>query len=626
MGRRCLPFLGSVALGASLFAPATPAGATGSLSTGGVDPVEQRVAIAVSANQTTLWTSLAFDGEAGTLAVVLPVPAGTALDTSSRAFFEALFVATSPRVVPPDGASSSCPGASEGTGVAVSDDLDGVAPIAPVETLQFDDASNLQAWAASTGLTLSQTELDSLAALPASTHFVTMRYAAPGGPALTQTLRAVLPGAFPELPFVLTEAKSNGLRVTTFEIGPGRSHVGGTEVEIDLDHLAFDAKNATSNYDKLRTAALLPPSSLVVELSSHESLRDNLAVGSKGDSVDGFVKTYFDRAKLYGDTSLDEIACEFQSAVVLGQEPVVSKACPRADLGVVAGSNTCFENPQAGEVDPSQLRCGGISDDLSLMLSGLVPEATWLTRTTIELPAGGLGDSRPVSFPSGLRVDPVYTAESVDLSNCDGQSGSSSSSSTTGSGNPSSGAGGPGSNPHLVPVRSYSGCTCDGAYETVGFVEVDADDAPDSYYDNGGGCSSDTSGSDSYSSTPDSCENDSATGDDCSGDSSVSSDGCDCSSDSGSSGCSGDSASGDDCSSSEGGDSCGSAFDSCDSGGGSSDCNCRLGVKRGRDGKLHRQMPRLSGMVYALALLAIPVRRWSRRKKTKRTKGHARTR
>lgn len=595
-----LASLGAVA------SPTLPARATGSLGTPGIEPVEQRFAIAVGPNATSVWTSLSFEGQKGTLAVVLPVPVGTALDTSSRAFFEALEVATAPRVVPPAGSLGACAGDAPGTGVAIEEDLAGKEPLVPAETTVLADATSLESWAAAHGLVVSQSTLAALATFDATTRFVVVRYDVPGGPGLTSTLRAVEPGERPVAPFVLTAAKSSALRVVTWEIGPGRSHLQGTEVEVDLGKLAFDVAQSTSNYASLRNGLLNDPQKILVESASHESLRDNIAVGTTSESIAGFVKTYFSRSKLYGDTTGDDVACTFQSAVVLGQTAIVSAACPRADLGFVDMGTTCVESVGVGEVDPQKLRCGGITDDLALMLSGLAGKDAWLTRSTLLLPPGKLGADLDVTFPTGPKQDPVYEAGGVDLSGCGGGSSGSSTSSggSVGSGPPptSSASGGM----VEVPLYSYSGCSCNGAYERVGYVEVDATDAPSGYYEHGSGCSSDTSSS--YDTTPDSCSGDTSTsGDSCnstSGSSSTSSDGC--SNSDGSSGCSGDSASSDGCNSGSG-DGCGSSSGSSDS------CsnNCAV-ASRGHQGKVRRVAPRLSGLVYGFVILLVPLRRWTR--------------
>ncbi|HSN99820.1 MAG TPA: hypothetical protein VLS89_16100, partial [Candidatus Nanopelagicales bacterium] len=77
--------------------------AFGTLSSGEAAPLEQRVALAVGPDRTTLWTSVrvSSSGPGGALGIVAPAAPGAALDWSSSAWFEALEVATAPRVLAP---------------------------------------------------------------------------------------------------------------------------------------------------------------------------------------------------------------------------------------------------------------------------------------------------------------------------------------------------------------------------------------------------------------------------------------------------------------------------------------------------------------------------------------------
>ncbi len=107
------PLRGLLAAGASVAALAwpRPADAAGAwLASADLEPVEQRLAVALAPGRTTVWTSLRFVAPAGPVAFVLPVPAGASVDRSSDAWLEALDLATAPRVFPPPHASPACPG------------------------------------------------------------------------------------------------------------------------------------------------------------------------------------------------------------------------------------------------------------------------------------------------------------------------------------------------------------------------------------------------------------------------------------------------------------------------------------------------------------------------------------
>src|SRR5262245_11428193 len=69
---------------------------------------EASVALSVSSEQSTSWLSLRLAGPSPKLALVIPLPAGSAVDRSSTAWFEALELATAPRIALPAGAEASC--------------------------------------------------------------------------------------------------------------------------------------------------------------------------------------------------------------------------------------------------------------------------------------------------------------------------------------------------------------------------------------------------------------------------------------------------------------------------------------------------------------------------------------
>src|SRR5262249_41020132 len=151
--------------------------------------------------------------------------------------------------------------------------------------------------------------------------------------------------------------------------------------------------------------------------------------------------------------------------------------CPRADLGVVDGADTCTESP-AGQTDPAALRCGEGADDLAVALSGLVPSETWLTRRSMQIAKGQSGAAWPIKFAAGGEVSPLLKAGSVDFSACGPDAGaggsSGSSSSSSGSGSTSSGGtttGSSGSNPTGgspdVYVDPNGGCDCSGTADTA---------------------------------------------------------------------------------------------------------------------------------------------------------------
>ena len=596
-GRRAFAGASLAVLVATLSGHARASGAW--ISSGSLEPIEQRVAVSVGPDRTTMWTSLRFDASAGNVGIVVPAPPGSSLDFSSDAWFEALEVATAPRVFPPSGDSPYCPGT---TGPAAVFDLAGQIshtkslPVDDVTVL--DDAGAVALWAAEGGLDLSPALASALGAL-GGVRFVAVRFIAPAGPSVTRTLRVAMPGASPVLPLALTRAGSKPLLVTTFTLGAGRATAtGSAAVSIPPGDLAWSAKAKTSNYFAARAAVLAAEGSdgFVTECAGAPPLATNVSIAEGTASIDGVVTAYFDRAAAYGDSQVDPTACIAAAAVALTSSSAVAASCARADLGVIDPdpASPCVEKVPVGGVDPAKLRCGGVADDLAVALSGLYPTDAWITRQSAQIPGGNTGADWPLAFNGGASVSPVRTAKSLDLGGCSGMGTSATTGVTSGG-------------------MSTSGATSSGDTGVGGMISSGAGGPSGS----GVGGTSNTSGSGSFDGRPLDVNCGCSGTVDTSTDSS-SSNGCDGSSDTSSGSCSGDSSSGDTCS---GDSSSGSGCDgssggdtSCDSGGG--DLNCSGGSSDcsafGARGK-KRVAPRFSVLAVVLVGLMAPLRRRGRR-------------
>jgi hypothetical protein len=599
-GRRAFAGASLAVLVATFSGHARAAGAW--ISSGALEPIEQRVAVSVGPDRTTMWTSLRFDAAAGNVGIIVPAPPGSSLDFSSDAWLEALEVATAPRVFPPPDESPYCPGQS---GPDTVFDLAGQVahtkslPVDDVAVL--DDAGAVALWAAKSGLDLSPALATSLGAL-GGVRFVAVRFVAPGGPAITRTLRVAMPGAAPLLPLALTRAGAKPLLITTFTIGAGRAAAqGSVPVTIPPADLAWNAKTQKTNYFTARSALLAAEGgdATLTECAGSAPLATNVSIAGGTASIDGLVTAYFDRAAAYGDSLVDPTSCIAGAAVALTSSSPVAASCARADLGVVDPAAPCVETVPVGGVDPEKLRCGGVADDLAVALSGLYPSDVWITRQSSQIPAGKDGADWPLVFSGGASVSPVRTAKSLDLAECNGASTSTGAGATSGGMSTSGGNGAASSSTGGLIFAGSGGSSPSGG---VGSGPV-------------GGNNSSASGSIDGRPLDVSCG--------CSGTADTSSDvtssdSCDGSSDTSSGSCSGDSSSGDSCSgSSSSGDSCDGSSGgdtSCDSGGG--DLNCSGGSgdcsASGAHGK-KRVAPRFSVLALALIGLIAPLRRRGRR-------------
>ncbi|WP_050429432.1 DUF2330 domain-containing protein [Chondromyces crocatus] len=617
------------------------------LPSAGQAPVEQRVAVAVGPSRTTVWTSMRFDGSAGPVGVVIPVPSLSSLDLSSDAWLEALDVATAPRIFPPAGERGTCPAdPAAPDAVHVVCDEDPTQTLSPTEITVLEDAGAVALWAAQGGLTLSPGTASALGGVQGK-RFVAARFVAPGGAALTRTLRVVLPGVEPVLPLALTQATAGDVLVTAWFIGEGRAALPESmPVSVNEEALTWNAATLESDYEDERMAALVAagPEGAVLECSSHDALARNVSLGG-AVSIEGVVTSYFERAKSYGDGDASSSACTAAAAVALSSSARVSWSCPRAAQGVVDGMDSCVESGAPGEIDPERLRCGAGADDLAVALSGMAGQEARLTRYTLRIPSNQRGVDQPLDFTPGPPVSPVLTADSVSTEDCEGgvSSSSSSSSSTGGSssgggtGVPSGGAGGTIFYDETF-VPTYMGCGCSGTADTAdttyddggcsgdtsdGYEGTESDDgcsgdSSDGYYEEDDGCSGDSSDGYEGTESDDGCSGDSSDGyyeedDGCSGDSSdgyyEEDDGCsgDSTDSTSSDGCSSDTSDGtsaDGCSSTEGGSS---SDTSCDSGSSSGSTECS--IASAKQGAQKRRGPRLSPMGLGMMAVIAPLRR-----------------
>lgn len=595
----------------------------------GQAPIEQRVVIAAGPSRTTLWTSLRFNGAAGPVGVVIPAPPLSAVDVSSDAWIEALEVATAPRVFSPDGISPYCPGESgDPDPFHVAGSIGHAATLAPAEVSVLQDAGEVALWAVSEGLVLAPETASALGGVQGK-RFLAARFAAPGGLAVTRTLRVTMPGGEPALPLALTRAGEDDLLVTAWLIGPGRAALPGTTpVTVEASSLTWDASALDTNYTEERMSALggAAPSGAILECASHEALSYNQVIPGTAASINGVVTTYFERADAYGEASFDPASCTSLAAAALASGSIVAASCPRADYGVVDGVDACAEAPGPSDTDPERLRCGPVADDLAVGLSGLTPSGAWLTRYSLRIAAGQGGASWPIAFGAGAPVTPVLEAGGVTLSACGGADagpdGSSSSTGTfpgtstssggqsTGTTSPSGGSSGSDTSGtgEVIDEDDYypvAGCDCSGTAVDTGYGGYGGGSSADEVDDEDEGCGSDTS--DSSSSEDEGCGSDttetSGEDDGCGSDSSESSDDS-CGSDSS------DSSSSDGCGSDTGGDSGGDT--SCDSGSGTGEKCSMVADPQQRARK--RRPVRLSPVALgALALLA-PLRRATRRR------------
>ena len=631
--------LASCLTACALLAAGRPATAATAL-VGPAQPTELRVAFAQTPELTTVWTSVRLDGAPGPFAIVVPLPAGAFVDQSSDAWFEALEVATAPRVFPPEGLSPFCPGESGPPNpFEIAADVTHKASLAPETFTLADDAAAVAAWASEQGLPVSPDLQGAFGAVPAA-KFLCVRFTSPGGAVLTPTMRVTAPSGLPSLPFSITRAGASDMRVSAWLVGGGRGALSDTvATSVPPSAIVWNAEQQASNYAASRDDLLAAdPDAIVLEAAGHDALLASTPIANGAATIEALMPTYFARASEYGNGSSDPAPCTSAAKATLDASQPVGPACPRGDLAALAG-DCAPQLPGAGEIDPATLLCGPGADDLAVALSGAVPADTLLTRRTFVLAAASAGKDRTVTFPAGASKVPLVEALSVDVSDCfggaggnggsGGSTGTTSSTATgstssgaggapTGSGNGANGNAGQGGDDDETDPSVYvdtGGCACTGPIDTTDTFETDDTDTYESADTSGDDCGGDSSSSSSDTGGDD-CGGDSSsgsdTGDDCGGDSSSSS-GDDCGGDSSSS------SAWDDISSDS--DDSGGPVDSGDSGAsngvsgdpGSSAGNCA--VVQHRPTARRKVGVRLSALTLGVAVLLLPLRRRGTRKR-----------
>jgi hypothetical protein len=606
MGERLVPRLIAGALSlACLLAPAAPANAAGRVLTPSGSPLRLeavRAAESRASGWATVWLSFRVAGDKGKFAVVLPVPPGSRIDPSLDAFFDALDHATAPRILPPDAA----PACGETEDKSFEDTSAARVPsLAATGVAVLGSVAETQEHAADLGLAFDDADKKALDEIGVGTRFVVLSYQSPSTSAVTESVRITLPSANAPLALGLARSLDFVPDVTIFTIGEGRAAIADVE-ELEPASIGATWTLLTGKSDYLAERRLLllekQGSAWVAETSGSDPLFGWTLLPKAAATVTPAVKRYLDYALADGAVPGPVSNCltEVLEAVQNGKLGArVSRACADGALADL-GAASCSEAPGAGEHPAAALRCEG-ADDLAFLLSGLLANQARVTRH-----AGVAGAAAPAlanfSVGPGAVQSIGVTASESDASGCVlGNAGS--------GGGPGSNGGGSGDG------GAYGGGAYGGSDDYVGPAEPANDDpnvavevscwsSTDSGGDSCGGDSSSSSEGDGDTCSGDSSSDSSSEGDTCSGDSSgdSSADGDTCGGDSGSSGGDGETCSGDGAGDS-GGDTCSGSGSS---GSSSGDCSVT---------RVKPRRARMSALTLLLCALALPIRRWSRRKR-----------
>ena len=211
---------------------------------------EARYAVAISPAATTRWASIKLQNFPGAMAWLLPIRPGARVDEVSDAWFEALELATAPRIVPTVCGSTGAVAATEVVGLP-----NRVPTERSLESTIIDDVPALRAFASARALELSPEIEHRFEALQErGFSLAAFLYAGPASGGFTKTVR-VTDDSFPVVPLFMTLGVKVPVRATAFLIGSARARVGrGPEIEINPASVSF-ASNGASDYEKVRSGS-----------------------------------------------------------------------------------------------------------------------------------------------------------------------------------------------------------------------------------------------------------------------------------------------------------------------------------------------------------------------------------
>jgi len=230
-----------------------------------------RMAVSLSASETTLWDQIQYAGQPEDFVWVLPVSAGVEVELADNAFFEALAQNTRINMtapLPPTpcfcgdggfgcGSSDSAsraggPPSFRGDGGPVTVFHEG--SIGPYETatVMSDDAMALVDWLQERGYGVP----DSI--VPTITHyselglaFAVLRLSAGAGVQQMQPVRITVPGLAPTFPLRMVSAgATEELSLELYVFAEGRTQTMNMQtVEVDRTQITFDWATSTFDYD-----------------------------------------------------------------------------------------------------------------------------------------------------------------------------------------------------------------------------------------------------------------------------------------------------------------------------------------------------------------------------------------
>jgi hypothetical protein len=237
--------------------------------------VGHRMAVSLSATETTLWDQIQYAGDPEDFVWVLPIAGEVLIELADNAFFEALSQATQitltspppPQTFCPDpcgvggGALDGAPGADGGGGSVT---VYGEAIVGPYETVTVGskDPTALVTWLQDNGYSVPDTILPTIAHyVDQGLNFAVLRLAPNAGVTQMQPVRVTTPGAMPVFPLRMVAAGVTAdVSLELYIIAEGRYGAANFEVRaIGTGQLEFDWSTRRFNYEEVFEQTLRTP-------------------------------------------------------------------------------------------------------------------------------------------------------------------------------------------------------------------------------------------------------------------------------------------------------------------------------------------------------------------------------